>query len=61
MKKNTLGIADFLKRISPIKLLGLAIVTIVNSFVSLTFVAVTTFANDLTKDSSLNDILLFLC
>ncbi|MGX7199527.1 ATP-binding cassette domain-containing protein [Enterococcus nangangensis] len=59
MKKNTLGIADFLKRISPIKLLGLAIVTIVNSFVSLTFVAVTTFANDLTKDSSLNDILLF--
>lgn len=59
MKSNTLGILDFLKRITPIKLVGLIFVTLINSLVSVTFVAVTTFASDLTKESSLTDIFLF--
>lgn len=56
---NRLGLRDLFSRVPPLKFLALLIVTVVNSFVSLTFVAVTTLASQLTNQSTWLDILYF--
>lgn len=53
------GIGDLFKRVSKIKLLILLIVTVINSFISISFVAITTFASNLNNNSNINDILVF--
>lgn len=57
--KTRLGVRDLVSRVPRLKFLALLIVTIMNSCVSLTFVAVTTLASGLTNQSTLREILFF--
>lgn len=59
IRHESIGIVDLFSRVSWGKLILLLIFTAINSFVSLTFVAVTTFASELTNDSNLQDIIFF--
>ncbi len=57
--KYRIGVKDLFTRIKISKLFLLFIVTIINSFISISFVAITTFASNLTNDSTLQDIFVF--
>lgn len=54
-----LGLADLASRIHNYKLVLLAVVTLINSFISLTFALVTTWAGRMNAHSSLADVLWF--
>ena len=56
---QSIGLKDLLSRVTPYKLILLAIVTVINSFVSLTFALVTTWASELSATSLIQDVLWF--
>lgn len=56
---QSIGLKDLLSRVTSYKLILLAIVTVINSFVSLTFALVTTWASELSATSLLQDVLWF--
>lgn len=55
----SLGVKDFLRRVRKQDLFFLAIMTVINSFISVTFAAITMFASNLTNENTTADILLF--
>ena len=55
----TIGISDLFNRVHKTKFIYLAIVTVINSFISLTFALITTWASQMGKTSTVGDVLLF--
>ncbi|WP_125768891.1 ATP-binding cassette domain-containing protein [Lapidilactobacillus wuchangensis] len=55
----TIGVKDLFKRVHKTKFIYLAVVTVINSFISLTFALITTWASQMGKTSTTSDVLLF--